>query len=132
MLNLCLHLCVQFVNLSVIPWSSVECVTTLSVYDKLVLIALVPPVAVVFVAVIPLIILTIQNRYDVSDATKTRRARSLARRKIIKLVVFALFLLYPGISSRVLSYFICRRVNDVNYLVADFTEVCKCFWPLPA
>ncbi len=56
----------EFVNLSFIPWSSVECVTTLTFYDKLVLIAAVPIVALLFVAIVPLIILTVQNRMDMN------------------------------------------------------------------
>jgi len=33
-------------------------------------------------------------------------------------------LIYPAVSSRVLSTFVCRHVNDSYYLVADFTRLC--------
>jgi len=33
-------------------------------------------------------------------------------------------LIYPAVSSRVLSTFVCREVNGTNYLVADFTLNC--------
>ena len=29
--------------------------------------------------------------------------------------------MYPTLSRKVLSFFVCRRVNDVPYLVADFS-----------
>src|SRR4051794_11657356 len=63
-------------------------------------------------------------RLDMSDSTESRRARELKRRKILRLIVFALFLLYPAVSSQVLSFFICRDVAGVSYLVADFSLEC--------
>ncbi len=114
----------DFVNLSFIPWASLECVTTLTFYDKLVLIVLVPPVALFVVAAVPVIILWVQNRLDMDDSPHRRNQRQLTRRKIIRLVVFALFLMYPAISSRVISFFICQNVNGTNFLVADFSARC--------
>ncbi len=67
----------EFVNLSFIPWSSVECVTTLSFYDKLVLIAAVPVVALILVAAVPFIILSIQNRLDMEGRKLTQAGISL-------------------------------------------------------
>ncbi len=114
----------EFVNLSFIPWSSVECVASLTFFDKLVLVTAVPLAAVLFVALIPTLILVIRDRLDMDDSAEHRTSRRLSRQKIVKLVVFALFLMYPAISSRVLSFFICREINGTNYLVADFTQVC--------
>jgi hypothetical protein len=88
--------------------------------------------------------------------------RKLRRRKVIKLIVFALFLsmhllfprcpacyvcrgihkalcccaaVYPTVSSRALSFFACRDVDGVSYMVADFklqcgTEQWKSYMPL--
>jgi hypothetical protein len=31
---------------------------------------------------------------------------------------------YPRVSSMMLSFFVCRSINDTSYLVADFSETC--------
>ena len=33
--------------------------------------------------------------------------------------------MYPKVSSTVLSFFVCREINNVDYLVADFSEQCE-------
>jgi hypothetical protein len=71
---------------------SVECVATLTFYDRLILIISVPVVALILLGSIPLMILYCQNRFDYDDSPTARAARSLARNKIIKIIVFALFL----------------------------------------
>jgi hypothetical protein len=95
---------------------SVQCVASVNFYTKLLyrfrtfllflfcllshsffvvhcsLIFIVPIIAIVLVSVIPYAVLVIQDRLDYSDNPEQRRERRLQRRKIIKLVVFALFL----------------------------------------
>ncbi len=114
-----------FVNLSFIPWGSVECVTAMDYYDKLLLIFLVPLMVIALLIILPLVALWFQNRFDFNDDEHARANRSQNRRKIVKLVVFALFLMYPAISQQVLSFFICRSVDGKSYLVADFTLYCN-------
>jgi hypothetical protein len=46
------------------------------------------------------------------------------RRKTWKLVFFTLFLVYPGVSSTALRLFVCKTVNGVSYLLADFGTFC--------
>ncbi len=115
----------DFVNLDFIPWSSVQCVATLTFYDRLIIVALLPPVVVVLVALVPFMILSAANKSDFTDSDHTRDQRILSRQKIVKLLVFALFLMYPALSARVVSFFVCRNVNGEEYLVADFNL--KCF-----
>jgi hypothetical protein len=42
-----------------------------------------------------------------------------------KLVVFAIFCLYPYVVSIVLAFFVCREVNGTDYLVQDFTVLVR-------
>ncbi len=63
------------------------------------------------------VLASLQSRFDYDDAVDTRAARKLARNKIIKLIVFALFLMYPSVSSEVLSFFLCRDVSGTSYLL---------------
>jgi hypothetical protein len=32
--------------------------------------------------------------------------------------------MYPSLSSQVISFFVCKKVEGVNYLVVDFSVVC--------
>ncbi len=101
-----------------------ECVATLDFYDKLILYAVIPPVVLALMAAVPYTILVCQDRYDMDDSPTWREQRKLRRRKVLKLVVFALFLMYPTISSRILSFFACRDVEGRRYLSADFHLEC--------
>jgi len=38
--------------------------------------------------------------------------------------LFTLFLMYPGVSSTVLSLFVCKDIDSKSYLVSDFTIYC--------
>jgi hypothetical protein len=71
---------------------SVQCVTRFTYYDKLLLVFIVP-LAVLFVLIlVPYVILAIKNRFDYSDSAADRIVRKHDRHKIVRLVVFALFL----------------------------------------
>jgi hypothetical protein len=112
------------VNLSFIPWGSVECVATISFYTKLVLVCCVPPVVLVLVLGLPWVILFVRNRLDVSDDPTGRQRRREQRRKLIKLAVFSLSLMYAAVLQTALSFFNCRTVEGQSYLVADFSLHC--------
>jgi hypothetical protein len=62
-------------------------------YDRLLLIFIVPLVVLLMLGLVPSIILELRNRCDLSDSNRTRRNRVLSRKKIIRLLVFALFLM---------------------------------------
>jgi len=64
------------------------------------------------------------DRIDMSDQLAEREKRALRRRQLTKLCLFTLFLIYPGISSLILSYWWCKDVNGVSYLIADMTVTC--------
>ncbi len=115
----------DFVNFDFVPWGSVECVATLTFYDKLLLYAILPPCVLALLAAVPYTLLYVQDRMDFSDSPTWRIQRKLRRRKVMKLLVFALFLMYPTISARVLSFFVCRDINGTRYLAADFHLECN-------
>jgi hypothetical protein len=93
------------VNLSFIPWGSVECVATVSFYTKLALVFCVPPVVLFLILGVPWAVLRVRNRYDHTDDRAVRDERKVTARKFVKLAVFALSLLYPAVSQTVLSFF---------------------------
>jgi len=114
----------NFVNFDLIPWNSVECVTQLDYFDKMVILSF-APVAFLFVAgVCPILFLRIRNFYDLQDNDAFRKERDVTRKRIMKMICFALFLMYPAISAEVLSMYLCRTVNGVSYMIVDFTLYC--------
>ena len=90
----------------------------------MVVIVLVPPALVLLAAIVYLLPRWLADRRDMSDDNTARNRRLVERGVFYRLVVFALFLLYPVVSSTVLSFFVCRDVEGESYLVADFTVRC--------
>jgi hypothetical protein len=80
----------NFFNLDLIPWGSVECVATISFFDKLLIIITVPVAAMILLAVIPSVILSLRDKFDFSDSPERRLLHKLERHKLIKILVFAL------------------------------------------
>jgi hypothetical protein len=64
------------------------------------------------------------DQRDFSDDDSKRAARKRTLRKFWKLCLFTVFLMYPGVSSVVLSLFVCKDIYGNLYLVADFTLLC--------
>jgi len=50
--------------------------------------------------------------------------RKRVRRIMWKLVLFTLFLIYPGVSADVLGMLVCKDINGTSYLLADFSIHC--------
>jgi hypothetical protein len=108
-----------------VPWSSYECVSeSVTYYDKLVLISFVPLAFIAVLSGIPAVALYCIDRFDHSDVNTRRLERALARKKLLRLVLFAVFLLYPNVSSTLFSYFQCSTVNGATFLVVDFRVIC--------
>jgi TRAP-type C4-dicarboxylate transport system permease small subunit len=143
----------SFVNLDFVPWQSVGCVSRFDFYTKLI-ITIVTPIGVLFLLIVGYLVpkmITTRTRYmqqregenaesgwgGLSDAnisvwdksltkelSRERAANKRTRRKFWKLVLFTAFLIYPGVSSTILSMFMCEKVNDTIYLKADFSLRC--------
>jgi hypothetical protein len=65
-------------------------VATLDFYDKLLIVVVVPVAVIFLLGALPMLVLEVQNRFDYSDPETSRVVRNLRRRKILRLVVFAL------------------------------------------
>jgi hypothetical protein len=55
---------------------------------------------------------------------RLKRGRERRVSKLLKLVLFTMFCIYPTESSRILNMYVCREVEGVSYLVQDFNVVC--------
>jgi hypothetical protein len=71
--------------------------------------------------------LTLMERRDIRDTDEVRQQYRLWRAKALKLMAFALFLIFPNISRMVLSMFVCREVEGVSYMVCP---CCSCSYLL--
>jgi len=60
-----------------------------------------------------------------NDKKATHADRKTLRRKFWKLLLFALFLIYPSVSSVILRTYVCQDIQGVYYLEADYTEQCR-------
>ncbi len=88
------------------------------------MVVVIAPVCLLFLlAVLPQIVCLARNRLDLSDSSAARNARNAERYKWVKMVIFCMFLIYPAVSSRVLSFFVCRTVNGVSYLVGTCVPI---------
>jgi len=112
------------VNLDFVPWQSVGCVTFFDYYTKLIVITMTP----VGVLVALLLFFLLPSYYfdttDMSDNANFRANRKRSRRQFWKLVLFTLFLMYPGVSSTVLSFYVCKDIEGTKYLLKDFSLRC--------
>jgi hypothetical protein len=102
---------VRTVNLSFIPWGSVECVATVTFYTKLALVSCVPPAVLFLVWCVPWAVLHLLNRFDQRDDNAARDERRVIAHKCLKLAAFSLSLLYPAVSQTILSFFNVRALN---------------------
>lgn len=111
-------------NFDFVQWSSVSCIATgIDVYIKLVCICCVP------IAVIFGLVLFYLGPYYTCIKKSSHQALVLARkrhkRKFWRLVLFTLFLSFPNVSSKVLSFYRCSSVIEgERYLSEDYHETC--------
>jgi len=113
-----------FFNLDFVPWGQLGCVATIPFYTKMIIVGVTP---IGIFALITLLFLApswIRDRFDMSDSDTMRAVRATRRRKFWRLIMFTVFLMYPKLSSTMLSMFVCKTVNGQTYLVADMTLRC--------
>jgi hypothetical protein len=104
--------------------SSVECVADTDYYAHYVIVMLVPPF--LFLGCVGLYLVPNQLRkWCYSTHTDEQRARNKFR--FYKVLLYLLFLVYPGVSSMVLRHYVCIPIDgdDSSYLVYDLQV--KCF-----
>ena len=113
----------SFVNLDFIPWQSVSCATKFRYYDKFLVIALLPILLTLLLGIGYLCVLRHHSK-KYPDKQERNDALKRGRRTLWKFFSFTLFLLYPYVSSSVCRVFLCKTINGVTYLKADFTLKC--------
>jgi len=113
----------KIVNLDMVPWQSLDCVSKLSIVEKIIIASISPVITIcVLFAIFHHCNWKKEGNFN-ADGTTTR-ARHQKRANFVKLSFFTLFLLYPGLSQQILSYFLCVEVEGVYYLQTDMTEEC--------
>jgi hypothetical protein len=107
-------------------WQSVGCVSPFNYYAKLIVITTTPIGLVIAISLLYLL-----PRYLAARAQSAReeveyavRQHKRIRRMAWKLMLFTLFLLYPGVSSSILGMFVCRDIHGKPYLFNDFSLEC--------
>lgn len=113
--------------------SSLQCVTTLTVYTRCLVWLLAPVFAFVVLLLFWLIPLWICDKRDFNDNPQNRITRRRWRTNAAKLVLFTLFLIYPGISRQMLGMLVCIPVEGVALsfvcvrVLSLFCSVVCCF-----
>jgi hypothetical protein len=77
-----------------VPWSSLQCVASVTIYSKLVAMVLLPPVLLLLLSAFFLVALAVIDRRDMSADYSQRHARRQRwKYRFYKLTLFTLFLM---------------------------------------
>eukprot|EP01006_Ploeotia_vitrea_P035745 TRINITY_DN65931_c10_g3_i2.p1 TRINITY_DN65931_c10_g3~~TRINITY_DN65931_c10_g3_i2.p1 ORF type:complete len:506 (+),score=273.25 TRINITY_DN65931_c10_g3_i2:97-1614(+) len=120
----CLFVYLGLANFDFFQWSSVDCVVTTNFYDKYIITVVTPLLLFVIVLLVFLVPLYVKHIWRQDDFELKRAARMRSTRKFWKLVLFTMFLIYPGVSSIIFRLYLCREVNGTEYLLSDFSIQC--------
>jgi hypothetical protein len=93
-------------------------------YFTMLVTAIVPLMLIGLLSIGLFLPLIIADRFDMSDDNAKRDQRSIYRCKSIKLILFALFLVYPSVSANVISMFVCQLIDGKSLMLADLTLEC--------
>jgi len=105
----------------------VACVAPIDYFQQIVAITIIPLALVALVTIVFGIgrgICTLQERNSMVDDRSRFERQKLLNYRYWKLLMFTCFLMYPGVSSKVMSFFVCQEVEGSWYLVADFGLHC--------
>lgn len=109
-------------NFDFIQVSSAGCIVDTQYYNKLILVSIGP---VVIVALIFLFYFFPQMaRFPLKKDFDQIVQRKMVRKKTWKLILFTIFVIYPFVSSTILSIFNCQEIVGFYYLRADFRLHC--------
>lgn len=109
-------------NLDFVQLSGVRCVVSATYYTKMWTFCFIPLVlitGIISAIWLPGYIRSLSQTGDAAVLT-----RKITRKKAWKLILFTLFLVYPSVSSFVLRLYVCKTIDSVSYLVADFSVTC--------
>ncbi len=111
-------------------WSNVSCITVVDYYTELFMITTAPIALLLFMALVYLGPYYYQTSHPrplelpVGEWQRRLRGRSRRRGKLLKLVLFTMFAIYPTEASRILNMFVCKQVEGSYYLIQDFNVKC--------
>lgn len=106
-------------NLDFVSFTAADCVSSaINGYFEFYVWLLTPICLIALLVSLYLLPFTICKRGAPESDHKRRR------RETYRLIMFTLFLVYPSVCSSVCSIFICKTVEGVHYLVADFSLNC--------
>jgi nitrate reductase NapE component len=115
----------SFANFDFIGTSSVDCLVRVSFYSSFVSwMALPPAIAVLLYAfyLLPKHVSALLRRNAEDEEAEAATKRS--RRRFWKILIFMMFLIYPAVSSTVLSVYNCQDIFGNWLLRDDLTVVC--------
>lgn len=116
-----------FINFDFIPWQSLACATRVTIFDKALIVGLLPLMALVALVLFYYLPSKVLSRWDMADDDTHRLRRMIQNQKMVKLCLFTAFLLYPHVSSTELSLLNCVDVDGTSYMTQSLEQ--QCFTP---
>lgn len=117
-----------------IPWQSLQCGSKPENgnFERLAIYQLIAPIGILLAAFFFLYLPLATTERIKAGATEAEikaerarvRRRSRFRGRIMRCLLFTVFLIYPSSSSTVIRLYACRTVEGVRYLLADFNSLC--------
>ena len=114
----------SFFSLDFIPWQSMECVTSLDYYTKLLIVTLTPIAILGLIVIFFLLPMYVINKRDMNDDEARRLSNDRRRRQFWKLTLFTIFLIWPNVCATILGLFVCKDVNGTSYVLTDMEVEC--------
>jgi len=116
---------ISFFNFDIIPWGVATCaVPLLTFYSQLLLSSSFPLFLLLCSVPYPLwLLVSIRKNIEDTSAHRDRLRRQLGLYK--RAVFWCFFLVFPSVTRQLLSFFHCKEVGGVEYLVADFSQECS-------
>lgn len=113
----------NILQLEFIPWNAMSCVVSIDYYAQIYLVAAVPLVMLLLLSFLNLCNV-VMDRRDLSDDASRRVAKRIYRTKVLQIILFLMFLVYPTVSQQALSFFDCREIEGIWYLNSDMSLNC--------
>jgi hypothetical protein len=111
-------------NLKILPWESLACATTFTIFDQVYIFSCIPAVMLIFIAIFQLYFCLRRASHMSDDAEQSARFLTLRRAQGVKMFVFGMYVILPKLSQMILSTLLCIEVDRVFYVVDDLSVVC--------
>jgi hypothetical protein len=114
----------SFANLDFLRWSNIDCVVTMTYYERYLIVIMMPGFLFLVLVGFYLVPMYVLDMRDLTDSQSGRIKRKGNRRKFWKLATFTVFLVYPSVCKTVLAMYVCREIAGTPWLVADYSLEC--------